>query len=166
MILLLLLITFDQPSSWHRYETPDKKLTLAFPRKPIELSESKKMTQGEVTVVTVTVSRTRFEEAGYVLTWYDLKEPKTNEAEIRLYLQSIEHGSIKAKQGKRIHTKSVTLGKHPGREFTWSIETGFIRTQIYLVNKRFVTVMYMSGTEQELTSLDAKNFFESLKVSE
>lgn len=165
-MILLLLITIDPPANWHRYETADKKLTISFPKKPTEQSETKKMTQGEAIVVTVTVPRSRYEEAGYMMTWYDLKEPKTNEAEIRLYLQSIEHGSIKAKQGKRIHTKSITLGKHPGREYTWSIETGFIRTQIYLVNKRFVTVMYMSGTEQELTSLDAKNFFESLKVSE
>lgn len=166
MILLLFLITLDPPANWHRYETADKKLVLSFPRKPTEQVKVQEMKQGEISVTTIALPRTKVEEAGYVLTWYDLNKPKTDEADIKLYLQGIEHGSINAKQGKRIHTKSITLGKHQGREFTWSTETGFIRTQIYLVNGRFITVMYMAGTEQDLTSLDARNFLASLKVSE
>ncbi len=166
MILLLLLVTFDPPANWHRYETPDKKLVLTFPRKPTEQVKVQQMSQGEVVVTTIAVPRTKVEEAGYVLTWYDLKKPKTDEAEIKQYLQGIEQGSINAKQGKRIHTKSITLGKHHGREFTWSIATGFIRTQIYLVNGRFITLMYMAGTEQDLNSLVARLFFSSLKVNE
>ncbi len=166
MALLLLLLTLDPPAQWHRYETADKKVVVSFPKKPTELAQKQNMSQGETIVTTVTVQRTVYEESGYVLTWYDLNKPRTDEAEIKQYLQGIEQGSINARQGRRIHTKSITLGKHFGREFTWRIETGFVRTRIYLIRDRFVTVMYIAGSEKDLTNPDAENFFRSLKVSE
>lgn len=166
MALLLLLISLDPPAHWHRYETADKKLAVSFPKKPSELSQKQNMSQGETVVTTITVQRTVYEESGYVLTWYDLKKPKTDQAEISQYLLGIEQGSINARQGRRLHTKSIKLGKHSGREFTWRIESGFVRTQIFLVKDRFVTVMFMAGDEQALTSQDAQLFFSSLKVNE
>ena len=165
-LLLLILLPLDPPANWHWYQTEDKRLSLAFPTKPVEQTKSQKMSQGDTTVTTITIPRTRVDEAGFVLTWFDFKRPKIEEAEIKQYLQGVEQGSINSKQGRRLNTRSINFDKYHGREFTWRIETGYIRTQLFMIKARFVTLMYMAETEQALSSQEAQLFFSSLKVKE
>jgi hypothetical protein len=165
-ILLLLCFAHEPPANWHQHQSPDKRITLSFPRVPIEQVKSQQMAQGETQVTTITVQRTKVEESGLVLTWFDVKKPKTSEGEIKQYLNGVETGSIKARNGERIHTKSITVEKHHGREFTWKTEQAFIRSQIIMTKDRFITLMYMAETEQGLTSHEANTFFQSLKLKD
>ena len=157
----------ELPEGWHHYVSVDKKFTVGFPSKPSEQKKQQRLGQGETTVYQVGVPRKRPTEAGYVLNYYDLDKPKNGEEAIKAYLEGIEKGAISSSKGKPISSESVALKDFPGRDFSFEASNAlFMRTRVFLVARRVISMSYMAGTKDSLQSKDAKAFFDSLKLSE
>ena len=156
----------EPPEGWYRYVSVDKKFTLGFPSKPGEQKKQQRLGQGETTVYLVGVPRTRATDAGYVLNYYDLDDEKTD-IQAKAYLEGAEKGAISASKGKIISSKSIELKGFPGRDFSIEVsEEFFMRTRVYLVERRVINMSYTGGTKNSLQSREARSFFDSLKLSE
>ncbi|MBY0459567.1 MAG: hypothetical protein K2V38_19780 [Gemmataceae bacterium] len=81
-------------------------------------------------------------------------------------LDGARDGAVRNVGGALKTSSPVTLGGHPGREFTATITSpaaGFLRSRVYLVGTRMYQVVVV-GTESYANSAECTNFLNSLKL--
>jgi hypothetical protein len=81
-------------------------------------------------------------------------------------LDGAKNGAIKNINGKLIREAKITLGKHPGRQFSAELpgSKGVMKARVYLVGKRLYQIMAV-GPKDFTDSADVKKMFDSFELT-
>jgi hypothetical protein len=75
-------------------------------------------------------------------------------------------GALNSTGGELVEESKITLGKYPGRDFTYKITAlnGNIRQRAYVVDQRLYQIV-TTGPGNAVNSADAEKFFDSFKLT-
>ena len=102
-----------------------------------------------------------------LVTHADMPIPADETAEqTQTRLDGAKNGAINSVKAKELKSAKITLGKHPGREFSAELPAGqgVLKARVYIVGKRLYQVLAV-GPKDFVDSADVKKIFDSFELT-
>ncbi|HJZ58753.1 MAG TPA: hypothetical protein VKE74_27670 [Gemmataceae bacterium] len=145
---------------WKAFSPKGGKFTVKMPGEPQKLSQ-------QVDGLKVVLYGYEEADAGmYMVGYVDLPPGTVTGENTSEFLDQFVKGAAEGMDGKVLKSKAITLGKNPGREFTFSVPDieGTGKCRAYLVSNRLYMVMAI-GTEEFMGGEGVNTFLNSFKLT-
>lgn len=106
---------FQEPAKWERFNSPEGRFNILMPKKPEVEVKDVDSAIGKLTLYAYSASTV----TGYYLVSYgDYPVEPKDVAQREKVLDGVRSGVLNGLEAKMDSEKKITLGEHPGREFT------------------------------------------------
>jgi hypothetical protein len=163
VFLCYFLLTMDDPPTGaNHYQSPDKKITIQFPSKPLVIVQDRKLVDEVVKLTVAAVTYSPLDPEGWGLMWYDFKEPKKGKQQRQDCRDGNIDGIIDARKGKLIEARTFVLREYVGKDCFFVTKGEYHRVQVYVSEHRIIILMFKTQSKSDLSGKKATDFFGSI----
>ena len=155
------LIPAPTAAEWKEFKSPEGGFFITMPGEPERSKQTVKTAAGDMDMY-IYMLESRSGAYGVIYSEFPslyLQQPNAAE---RL-LDGGHDGAVAQMKGKLLDEKSITIGRHPGRELHIECAQGTIVMRIFLINTRLYQVMAVLPKGQAISD-DTMKFLESFRA--
>lgn len=165
LILLILspaiVLILQREQGWVTYAAPDGSFTVVFPGGPYE-ETTEVDTPGALPYTDHEVGWVSSDRStGYWVNYKDYPQGSMSGVDLKTRYDSLQADAIAAVGATLVMAKDISLGGHPGREFTAAYGDGTLTARMYLVGDRLYT---QDTNSSQPNASDVAAFFDSLRI--
>ena len=146
-------------SNWIRFSPPNAGFSVLLPSQPVEDKPSEGSASKKYRIITA-----MSEIAALAISYADQPNNAGFETDPMKILNAVANQAVEEQRGELLQKTNLKIQNYPGIGLRILIKGGFfVRQQIFLVNRRLISLMVTAGSKG-LDSAEAEKFFGSFRL--